>query len=393
MRIAVIVPRYGAEVVGGAEQAARGLAEAAALCGWKVEVWTTCAASHYDWKNVHRLGDQEIRGVHVRRFPITQWDPDRRAQLEFRLQMLGTLPLQDQYAWLDTGAHSAPLYRHIAQHAREFDVLIALPYPMPLSHYAAWSAPERTILWPCLHDEPYAYMEIVRLLMESVSGVVFNSPEERNLALKVLGSTPRRSLVLGLGVDSTLCSDGARVDGTSPVLYIGRLEQGKNVHLLYEYFRRYSENGGKIRLVVIGDGPLTPPEHPAFEYRGFVSEEDKARLCASSLALCQPSVNESFSLTIMEAWLNGRPALVNADCPVTSGHVRRCDGGLEFRDYDEFVTAIEWLQGHPDLAARMGANGCEYVKRNYTWDAVLARFERTLLDWKNAPTAVESTGA
>lgn len=353
MRIAVIVLRYGEDVAGGAEKEARGFAEEAARRGWTIEVWTTCVRNHYTWENVYPVGAEEINGVLVRRFPITWWDHYRRAELEFRLNALGTLPIGDQYAWLETGAHSAPLYQHIGRHVKEFDALIVLPYAMPLTHYAAWCALERTVLWPCLHNETYAYLELIRLLMESVWGIMFNSPEERDLAIKVLGIQHRRHAVLGEGVGLTPGANTLEGQRCRDLVYVGRLEHGKNVHLLYRYVQRYSDDGGKIRLVVLGDGPVRPPAHPAFDYRGFVSEKEKVAACASALALCQPSVNESFSLTIMEAWLNGRPVLVHGDCAVTQGHVRRCNGGLWFRDYEEFVAAVEWFKNNPGLASRM----------------------------------------
>ncbi len=384
MRVAIVVPRYGPDVLGGAETLARGFAEAAVRRGWYVEVWTTCAHSHYTWKNVYPPGEGWCRGVLVRRFPITDWDPDSQAQLNLEMATHGVLSVADQYRWLESGAHSAPLYKHIVRHAVEFDVVVTLPYAMPLTHYAAWAAPEHVVMWPCLHDEPYAYTEPIRLLLESVWGVMFNSPEESDLALGRLKIHPDRHAVLGKGVILTpFSSDQIRVR-MDHLLYIGRLEGGKNLPLLYEYVQRYFAEGGNLRLIVMGGGPLEPPSHPAFEYRGFVSEERKARACASALALCQPSLNESFSLTIMESWLAGRPVLVHEDCAVTRGHVRRSKGGLWFRTYEEFAEAINWLQSNPEKAARMGENGKRYVLSNYTWERVLDRFERLVRCWRES---------
>jgi glycosyltransferase involved in cell wall biosynthesis len=384
MRIAVIVPRYGQDVVGGAENQARGFAKEAVCRGWTVEVWTTCARSHYTWENVYPAGSEESDGVVIHRFPVTRWNPDRQAELEIHLASQGALPVADQYAWLRSGAHSVPLYEYIAKCAAKFDVLITLPYVMPLTHYAAWVAPERVVMWPCLHNEPYAYMEPVRLLLESVWGVMFNSPEEGELATRLLGMRPRHYAVLGEGV--TLASPVHQPEGNLSryLLYIGRLEEGKNLSTLYEYVCQYAEEGGDIRLVVLGSGPVKPPTHSAFDYRGFVSEREKANACASALALCQPSLNESFSLTIMESWLAGRPVLVHEDCAVTRGHVRRSKGGLWFRTYDEFVGAVEWLRTSPDMATRMGHNGREYVRRNYTWEAVVDRFECIVTAWQES---------
>jgi len=385
MKLAMVVPRYGAEVLGGAETLARGFAEEAVRHGWTVEVWTTCARSHYTWENAFPDGRGECQGVVVRRFPVTHYQPDRQKELDARLSIQGTLPLTDQYAWLESGAHSQPLYEYVAGHAAEFDVFVALPYASPLVHYAAWAAPVQVVLWPCLHDEPYAYMEPVRLLLESVWGVMFLSPEEKDLPVRCFGLCLRHAAVLGGGVTHSAVLETPQWAGPfDALLYTGRLEEGKNLSLLYNYVRRYADEGGNIRLIVLGQGPATPPRHQAFEYRGFVSDQDKLTACASTLALCQPSLNESFSISIMEAWLAARPVLVHGDCAVTLGHVRRSQGGLWFQDYDEFVGAVQWLQANPALSARMGQNGRQYVLRNYSWSAVVNRFEGLIRHWQEA---------
>jgi len=384
MKVAIVVPRYGPDVLGGAETLVRGFAEEAARCGWTVEIWTTCARSHYTWKNVHPAGHEEHGGIAVRRFPISQWDARRHADLDKQLERQGQLPTADQYAWVESGAHSVSLYEHVAQHAAGFDAVIALPCATPLVHYAAWAAPECTVMWPCLHDEPYVYMEPTRLLLESVRGAMFLSPEERELAVRHLHIRFQRQGVVRGGVTPLPQVSDSRQAAPSPtdLLYVGRLEPGKGLSLLYDYVRRYTDEGGDIRLVVLGEGPLKPPRHRAFKYPGFVPEAEKARAYASAAALCQPSVNESFSITVMESWLAARPVLVHSQCAVTRGHVHRCKGGLWFGTYEEFTGALEWLRANPGLATRMGQNGREYVLRNYSWETVVARFERMIRRWQ-----------
>ncbi|MFW6116366.1 MAG: glycosyltransferase family 4 protein [bacterium] len=375
----MVVPRYGPDVLGGAETQARGFCEEAARRGWEVEAWTTCARSHYTWNNVYPAGREERSGVVVHRFPVIRLNVGHHAKLDMRLTELGSIPIPDQYAWLASGAHSPSLYHHVAKHANSFDVMVALPYAAPLVHYAAWSCPGRVVLWPCLHDEPYAYTEPVRLLLQGAFGVVFLSPEEQSLADRRLDIRLPRSGLLGGGVTVV---DFHRAGEPRGLLYAGRLEEGKNLSTLYGYVQRYAEEGGNIRLVVLGRGPLKPPRHPAFEYLGFVSEGRKSFAYASAEALCQPSVNESFSLTVMESWLAGRPVLVHAQCDVTRGHVRRSRGGLWFSDYEEFVAALEWLRANPTLADRMGENGRAYVRRNFSWEAVVSRFRRLIRRWE-----------
>jgi glycosyltransferase involved in cell wall biosynthesis len=141
--------------------------------------------------------------------------------------------------------------------------VVVLPYANPMMNMAAWSSPDNVVMWPCLHDEPYAYMESVRLLLESVRGVMFNSPEERDLAVERLGMELRHQAVLGEGV--TLLGHekvASSTNGHTPrdLLYLGRLEGGKNLGILYEYVQRYVDDGGDLRLVVYGGGPFEPPD-------------------------------------------------------------------------------------------------------------------------------------
>lgn len=382
MRVAIVTPRFGLKALGGAEYQARGFITETAARGWTSEVWTTCVEDLYSWKNVLPPGVEEVNGIRVRRFPARFVRPDRKAALDVQLGTTGFLSRDEQFEWLECGGHSPELYAHIRNHAHEFDAVVILPYALQLSHFAAWSAPEHVVLWPCLHDEPYAYMDSVRLLMESVWGVMFNSPEEGELAVDHLGMQIRRQYTLGEGVIESRPTPLASPPQPGYLLYTGRLEAGKNVPLLYEYVRRYADEGGDIHLKVIGRGPEMPPDHPAFDYVGAVSDGEKAAYLDRAMALCQPSLNESFSLVMMEAWLAGRPTLVHANCAVTVGHTGRSRAGLWFNSYDDFVGAYTWMQANPEKAEQMGRNGREYVRTNYSWATVVDRFAHQLAVWK-----------
>jgi len=389
MRLALIVPRYGREISGGAERLARGFAGEAARRSWSVEVWTTCASGHYDWANTLPPGPATLDDIPLIRFPISDYDGERRLALDSRMDTQGTLAGDEQYAWLESGPHSVTLYAHIKRHAAEFDAIIALPYANPLVHYAAWVAPEKVLLWPCLHDEPYAYLEPVRLLLDSVWAVAFNAPEEAQIVTDRLHLQLARWAVLGAGVSLPVANKEpvagfqSRGNHTPYLLYVGRLEAGKNLYQLYDYVRRYHEAGNRIELVVVGRGPLSPPRHAAFDYRGYVTDDELATIMAGALALCQPSLNESFSLTMMESWLAGRPALVSGACAVTRGHVGRSKGGLWYESYADFAGAVSWLLDNEEPAGQMGLNGRRYVENNYTWPAVVDRFARIFLKWQD----------
>ena len=69
MKVAYVVPRYGLEVVGGAELGARMLAERlVSQLGWEAEVLTTCALDTRTWADEYEPGTVDLNGVSVHRF-------------------------------------------------------------------------------------------------------------------------------------------------------------------------------------------------------------------------------------------------------------------------------------------------------------------------------------
>ena len=382
MRIAVISARYGLDIVGGAETLARGLLEELVARGHYVEVWTTCAHDYQTWQNTFIGGREMVNGVCVRRFTVDPWDADPFEGLTAKLLEKGQLPVEEQYAWIESGPSSAALYAHTANYQANFDFIVVIPVISTLIFQAACLVLERLVVWPCLHDEIFAYQEPFRLLMEQAKGNIFNSPEERDLAESRLKMNLLNSAVIGSGVVLHEQAQLTSVVDPPYLLYIGRMDEGKNLPLLVEYVNRYVDEGYNLKLKTGGTGNFRLPNRPAFEHMGFVGELDKAELYAGALVLCQPSVKESFSLTMMESWLAGRPSLVHKNCAVTRGHVRRARAGLWFETYGEFRGALNWFQRHPDLSQRMGLNGRKYVHTNYTWPIVTDRFLATLRQWQ-----------
>ncbi len=384
-RLAFVTPRYGDHILGGAETAVRSLAEMLAAQQMQIEVFTSCADNLIEWRNEAPAGRETLRGVTVNRHPVIWQDRKRHQALFARILHHERLSIDEQFEWLATGAHCPTLYRDLAQRSDDFDLFFFAPYPFPLVHYAAAVNPIRSVVWPCLHDEAYAYLAPTRLMLEQSRGLLFNSQPEMAFAGEQLRVKHARGHVIGVSVPD-IQPDGERFRRATGIhdpflLYSGRLESAKNVPLLIEHFTQYkASHPGPLKLVLMGDGPCKTP-HPDLVYIGFQPAETKADAFAAAVALCQPSVNESFSIVIMESWLAGRPAMVHCECAVTRHHVVQSSGGLYFCNYAEFEAGLSLLLEDERLCRRMGEAGRQYVLSQHGPHAVSARFHAAMHDW------------
>jgi glycosyltransferase involved in cell wall biosynthesis len=377
--LAFVVPWYGRDIAGGAEAECRATARALRDRGVPIEILTTCARDHASpWIDHHPDGMTEEDGLGVRRFKVRPRDPERYGRLQWRLDHGGTLTSFEEEGFVRDSVNSNDLYAYLATERDRYWYAF-IPYCFGTTWEGALVAPERSLLIPCLHDEPFARLKWTRRILRAVRGVCFHVPAERALAEGLAGADAARFHLVGEGVDPPPPGDGERFRRTHRVhdpfiLYAGRKAAEKNTPLLVEYFARYklTHPGSRLQLVLIGSGGVRIPPRLSVEILdlGFVSAQDKADAYAAALALCQPSLLESFSLVMMEAWLAGVPALVHGRCRVTRDHCLASNGGLAFEDYFEFVEALELLARDGALRQRMGKAGRAYVLANYTWDRV-----------------------
>lgn len=384
-RVAVVPPRFGPGVVGGSEAVSQEIAVGLAARGWDVEVLTTCATDHYTWDNALPAGPSWERGVVVRRFPtLHQWSESaRRAQL--RIQA-GELPsFDEQISWLGWPFTVPALYDHLARRGDEYDAFVFSPYLFWTTTVCLPLVADRAISIPCLHDETYARLDVTRPALSAPARVWFLSEPEHRLAHRI-APLPAAHLVTGAGVEVPRGYQPdafrARHDLERPFLaFVARREPEKGWDWLLDLYRQMRASGGPdVDLVTAGVGEVSVPA----ELRGRVvdlgrlSDEERNDCMAAALAYVQPSRMESFSRTIMEAWLAGTPVLAVEDGEVVAWHCQRSGAGLLFGDAASLAGAVGRLVEHPELGVELGERGRRYVLEHYRWEVVLDSMEADL---------------
>jgi glycosyltransferase involved in cell wall biosynthesis len=386
--IAVVAPRYGGDVLGGAEAVLKAMAERLPARGWPVDVLTTTSIDLYRPSNAKAAGIEEEDGVKVRRFAVAP--PERGPDLIGHRILAGEdVSVLDQMHWMNTGARSPDLFDYLSRHANEYHAILCAPYMAWTSFVCSELAADRTILMPCLHDEPFARLELFRSAFEDVKGIWFLSDPERALAAS-LYQLPARVEVVGVGVEPPVNLDAAgfcRRHGVADgfLLYAGRREWMKGWNEMLDNLAFAAGQLGRVlTLVTCGAGEVgaAPPGVEMVDL-GFLPDHERWNAFAAAGLSLQPSVNESFSLSVLESWATGTPVLANAGSAVVAWHAARSHGALMYRDKYEFAAALSLLlSGAGELRADLATRGRAYVSAEYGWPGVLDRAERALDEWQ-----------
>lgn len=390
---AFVIPWYGDDIRGGAEAECNQLAHCFADAGIPVEVFTTCVkeASADRGKNTLPEGVREESGITVRRFLVRKRDAERFNHANIKLYRNEKVTLQEERAYLEEDINSPAMYAYIEAHREEYEMFIFMPYLYGPAYFGSLKCPDRAVLIPCLHDEGYAYMDLIKERMKCFKKMIFLSKAESELAYRLYDLENVKTAVLGAYVESGWETQVHAQDFRSKyhiyddfILCAGRKEAGKKTGQLVAFFSRYKKANPQqnIKLVLIGGGQIDIPDEMQGEVvdLGFLDLEDKHNAFAAAFVLCNPSYFESFSIVIMESWLVRRPVLVSEHCKVTTDFCMESNGGLFFGNYPVFEGCLDYLLEHRDTAQRMGENGYAYVMENFTKDVVLRKYFHFLFE-------------
>jgi glycosyltransferase involved in cell wall biosynthesis len=403
VKLAFVVQRYGADIAGGSELHCRDLAQRLAS-QHDITVLTSCARDYVSWANEHPAGESTDGTVRVIRFAVSR---PRHLHTFSALSdevFEGGAPRERQEEWFRENGPQVPgLLDHLRQHGHRYDAVLFWTFRYYPSFFGVPLVRDRAVLVPTAEDDPAVHLGITEEFFKTPAAYLFLTPEEQRLVSARAGRTLTPSAVIGTGLEPAprlrsgqagpppgrdlLRSNGIPDDY---ILYLGRVDRNKGCDTLLEYFQEYATTSSVMPLVLAGPVKLQIPKHDRIRALGYVSDDMRVALLSHAHLLVVPSPYESLSIALLEAWNHGVPALVNARCDVLREQVRRANGGLHYRSCSEFCEALDYFASHPDERRMLGAQGLQFVEREYRWQTVLPRVEGLL---RSLPTAPASAAA
>lgn len=375
-KICFVVQRYGLEVNGGAELLCRQLAEQMVPYCDQVDVLTTKAIDYISWKDEYKADVEEINGVTVRRFSVDKprvIDEFNKINGEF---LTVGLPREREMEWIEKqGPVSSKLINYIKKNKDVYDVFLFSTYLYYPTVVGVKEVAEKAIVMPNAHDEPFLRMKIFDEVFQTPKAFLFNTDEERKFVHEKYDNSSIRFEIGGAGVvlpeavNPNWLKDERGLDNY--IIYVGRIDEGKQCHVLFEHFIRYKRrNPGDLKLVLVGKPVIPVPNHPDIVSLGFVSEQEKFDAIAGAKILVLPSEFESLSIVVLEAMSSRTLVLVNGKCPVLKGHCTKSNGALYYLNFEEFEGCVNYLLTHEEETNIMKDNAVQYVEENYKWDVI-----------------------
>jgi glycosyltransferase involved in cell wall biosynthesis len=376
VRAALVVQRYGNDVLGGAESLARRVAE---LLAPRIDltVLTTCALDYLSWADHYEPGEDEVNGVRVIRFPVPKPRDLRGFELATGRAYQDPGNVELGRAWMEAQGPNAPgLLEHLRDEGSIYDAIAFVTYLYATTADGLPLVADRSLLCPTMHDEPPLKLAIFDELFAQARLCLFSTPEERELARERFGVPDERARVVGAGIDEPHDANPERFAREAAIdrpyaLYMGRLDPSKGVPDLVDFHSRYrTRRPDGLDLVLIGEGDLAIPSGDGFHALGYVTEQQKHDAISGAAVVVCPSPYESLSFAQLEAWSHGRPTLANAISPVLEGQTRRSGGGLWYENAEEYAAMLDLLGRTEPLADAIGRQGRRHVRESYSWDHV-----------------------
>lgn len=264
----------------------------------------------------------------------------------------------------------------------KFDVLhVQMPYSPVMAARVVKAAPDSTRVVGTFHILPYNWFSKIGTRMlgkllhknkKRISQALAVSEPALTFMRKDFGLDGR---VLGNPIDYSFFhqfKNSARQQAPKRIVFVGRFDERKGVKQLVEAYEKLNHDDPTIQLVMCGKGPLlqqlqsyAETKKLNIDFKGFVSEEEKARQLASADVAVFPSTGgESFGIVLTEAMAAGATITIGGNNAGYASVLKPWEETLfDPNDVDAFVTKLKECLALLPRFQQITREQHEYVKQ------------------------------
>jgi glycosyltransferase involved in cell wall biosynthesis len=161
------------------------------------------------------------------------------------------------------------------------------------------------------------------------------------------------------------------------VLFVGRLIPRKGLHFLAEAAKHIVKEEKNIIFVVAGEGPLKKSlvaqlkklnVSKNFVFLGDVQDDVLPQLYNCCDVFVSPAIQEGQGLTLLEAQATAKPVVAFRVGGISESVLNNKTGLLVRPASRELANAVLKLLSGGSLSEKMGRQGREFVRHNFSWD-------------------------
>lgn len=390
MKIAIICQRFGKEIIGGAESHCYHLAQMLAdQADIHVEILTTRAIDYMSWKNHFPKEVQSIqKNWLIRRFSVLFERQTKLFGIYNRYiypALKGKFPkkidlLLEKVWYVLQGPYCPSLVKHIENNQNNFDKILFFTYLYYPTICGAKVLPKNSyLIVPTCHDEPALYFWSTASLLNAAKQILVNTEAEKKLIAPFMENKKAVMDTLGIHISEQITAISTNLDSAAEdyILYVGRLDDGKNLRELFEFFKNYKAknplNVLKLKLIGPNSTGFEVDSNPDITYEGMVSEKAKIDLIQKAKAIIHPSHLESLSLVVLEALYLERPVILNTYCSVFAEYESKIDAVIGYKNINDFIHALDEINKLYDKPAKLKQvtkKARKWVDENYSKNTI-----------------------